>query len=64
MAGSKKFSLSRVLLILAVIIVGLMALKFVFSIAWGVMKFVGLGALGLGVVWLALGNDKKGKTGT
>jgi len=60
--STKKTSLPRIALYVVLAIAAFLVLRFVFSVAMSVLKFVLLGALAVGVVWLFLAKDSgKGK---
>lgn len=61
---SSKLSVSKVATYAVAAIAILLLLRFVFSVAMGVLRFVALGALAVFVVWLFLSKDGgKGKSG-
>ncbi len=59
-SGSNKLTLSRIVFFVVAAVAALLVLRFVFSIAMSVVKFIALGALAVFVVWLFLGKDDKG----
>ena len=54
---SSKLTLPKMAVYLVAAVAALLVLRFVFSVAMSVLKFVALGALALFVVWLFLAKD-------
>lgn len=54
---SSKLSLPKMVLYVVAAIAVFLVLRFVFSIAMSILKFVALGALAVFVVWLFMGRD-------
>jgi len=55
---SSKLTLPKMALYVVAAIAIVLVLRFVFSVAMGVLKFVALGALAVFVVWLFLSKDR------
>jgi hypothetical protein len=65
-SAKSKLTVSKIALYAVAAIAIFLILRFVFSVAMSILKFVMLGALALFVVWLFIakdGGDKSGKSG-